>query len=387
MKLLVFEALTSGYIRNRDSSIMAEALAMLKAVVNDFYKMGLDVSVVINKELLGYSYGLQGNIIKVDKLDISILKRLAIRFDYTYIIAPEADGIYSNLLSNLEGLHLNPEVDAINQVINKEKLYNNLRSKGFYVPSEYPIDNESFSKSVSPLIIKPKIGIGCEGMRLVTYLDQFKDNLSSLDTENFIIQEFIPGIPSSISLVTDGSTVIPLSINRQFIRYRPPGYFGGYTPLDLPIEINIFKLSEKIMRLYPQLKGYVGIDLVISNDKVYIMEINPRLTVSYVGLSHIIDINPAKLIINASINKLDHYVPRYIKSAYFHKTRVEGNLMLINKVGYRDIEVFTPPIPIENKRLGFSFILSTGETVEEAKLKYVKFIEKANAVSGLKTHP
>ena len=34
----------------------------------------------------------------------------------------------------------------------------------------------------------------------------------------------------------------------------------------------------------PGLKGYVGIDMVLSDDECYVIEINPRLTTSYLGL-------------------------------------------------------------------------------------------------------
>ena len=32
------------------------------------------------------------------------------------------------------------------------------------------------------------------------------------------------------------------------------------------------------------LRGYVGVDVVLGQDKLYVVDVNPRLTTSYVGL-------------------------------------------------------------------------------------------------------
>ena len=49
----------------------------------------------------------------------------------------------------------------------------------------------------------------------------------------------------------------------------------------------------------PGMKGYVGVDLVLSNDSVWLIEINPRVTTSYIGLRQILSANLAEIIWNA----------------------------------------------------------------------------------------
>jgi len=52
----------------------------------------------------------------------------------------------------------------------------------------------------------------------------------------------------------------------------------------------------------PGLQGYYGVDVLLDEqdlDKITLVEINPRLTTSYVELRHAISCNPAEIILNA----------------------------------------------------------------------------------------
>jgi predicted ATP-grasp superfamily ATP-dependent carboligase len=44
----------------------------------------------------------------------------------------------------------------------------------------------------------------------------------------------------------------------------------------------------------PGLQGYVGVDLVLTNQEAWLMEINPRLTTTYIGLRQVIQLNLAQ---------------------------------------------------------------------------------------------
>jgi predicted ATP-grasp superfamily ATP-dependent carboligase len=47
----------------------------------------------------------------------------------------------------------------------------------------------------------------------------------------------------------------------------------------------------------PDLWGYVGIDLIDGATGPLVLEVNPRLTTSYVGLARAIRMNPAALVL------------------------------------------------------------------------------------------
>ena len=61
-------------------------------------------------------------------------------------------------------------------------------------------------------------------------------------------------------------------------------------------------LVRKIATAIPGLNGYVGVDVIIDNGHIYVVEINPRVTTSYIALREILNKNPADLILNNALN-------------------------------------------------------------------------------------
>ena len=55
------------------------------------------------------------------------------------------------------------------------------------------------------------------------------------------------------------------------------------------------------MSLIPGLTGYVGVDLVLTEDSALLIEINPRLTTSYIALRQVTPVNLAKAISEACL--------------------------------------------------------------------------------------
>jgi predicted ATP-grasp superfamily ATP-dependent carboligase len=57
------------------------------------------------------------------------------------------------------------------------------------------------------------------------------------------------------------------------------------------------KLASRIAVAFPDLFGYVGIDLIENNDACWVLEINPRLTTSFVGIEKALGLNVAELVL------------------------------------------------------------------------------------------
>jgi predicted ATP-grasp superfamily ATP-dependent carboligase len=57
-------------------------------------------------------------------------------------------------------------------------------------------------------------------------------------------------------------------------------------------------LASQVTAAMPELWGFVGVDFIITPDGPTIVEINPRITTSYVGLKESIGINPAGLVLD-----------------------------------------------------------------------------------------
>jgi predicted ATP-grasp superfamily ATP-dependent carboligase len=58
------------------------------------------------------------------------------------------------------------------------------------------------------------------------------------------------------------------------------------------------RLAREIAAAMPGLWGLVGVDLIAAEQGPLLLEINPRLTTSYVGLRPSLGENPAELVLN-----------------------------------------------------------------------------------------
>ena len=187
-------------------------------------------------------------------------------------------------------------------------------------------------------------------------------------SKRFLIQEFIEGIAASVSLLSAGSKAIPISLNRQDVTIGTPeansSYNGGLVPFDNPLKAEAFNVAERIVKLVPNLMGYVGIDFVLTKDNAVIIEINPRLTTSYIGLRGIFSFNLAEAILNAVLNR---ELPNYIQSfgyTYFSKIATASPKVDSLNRTYKMDEVVSPPFPVSENRAASGLIISNGSTVQ-----------------------
>jgi predicted ATP-grasp superfamily ATP-dependent carboligase len=102
-------------------------------------------------------------------------------------------------------------------------------------------------------------------------------------------EEFVPGLAASVAVLCGpaGNHSLPTCQQRLSADGRFT-YLGGRLPLEPPLDQRARRLAEAAVAALPQPRGYIGVDLVLgdaadgSGDRV--IEINPRLTTSYVGL-------------------------------------------------------------------------------------------------------
>ena len=117
----------------------------------------------------------------------------------------------------------------------------------------------------------------------------------------WVIQPFVPGTAASLSMICRQSRAELIACNRQlFFLQDGVGTVKGIVVNGLQEYWEQFKLlAEKIAIALPELWGYVGVDLVVSNKDLVVLEINPRLTTAYVSLHASLNQNPAEMILSA----------------------------------------------------------------------------------------
>ncbi len=206
------------------------------------------------------------------------------REEHALVVAPESDNLLLNLTLRLESAGVKNLGSASRGVAIAGDKYACYRAlSGVRQPK-----TELFRGSTAldfPLVAKPRMGEGCEGMRLVAN----EEELAALP-EGYIIQEYVPGRPMSASLLA-GDEVRVLSINTQEFSD------GGYAGAELPLEIEEEQLEEvvKAVERIPGLRGYVGVDFVLG-DELWVIEVNPRTTTPAAALREALGINLGELL-------------------------------------------------------------------------------------------
>jgi predicted ATP-grasp superfamily ATP-dependent carboligase len=155
--------------------------------------------------------------------------------------------------------------------------------------------------------IKPRDGVGCEGLLRVT-VGQLQQaggfagcvasatgvELEQVEGSRWIVQPWLPGETLSRSAIVDYSGRLHwLPVTRQ--RFSESGsiaYAGGSVEPDLAAQIPNLKrlLTRSVKALGAGPCGWVGIDFLYDphnpRQPITVIEVNPRLTTSFVGLSN-----------------------------------------------------------------------------------------------------
>src|SRR5262249_52781479 len=71
-------------------------------------------------------------------------------------------------------------------------------------------------------------------------------------------------------------------------------YQGGVLPMPQSMAQRALRLAEQAIDCVSGLHGFVGVDMVLGEDKDWAIEVNPRLTTSYLGLRALAKINLAE---------------------------------------------------------------------------------------------
>lgn len=389
--LFIFEFVTGGGFNKEDIpiSLFCEGFSMLKSIIEDFKKLKFKILTLIDYRISFLSDYLKADDIKqISKNDVFFVnfKNAVEKSEYCFIIAPE----FSNILYNLTKIVkesqktlLSVDLSAIALSTNKYKTYKFFKKYQIATPSTYHIPKkkegyekdfiiEKFRDLRCPIVIKQLDGAGADSIFYFESEKQIKSFFLQSDQKlerhkHYLLQEYVEGDDLSVSLIgRGGHSPVFLSVNFQNINLKRPNkgskYFGGYTPVK-----NYEEIKKKIRSLIDKLdlskfSGYYGIDFIRRKDgKIYLIEINPRLTTSYLGIRNIIDFNPAKLILDSkrqSSQKLHINNIHYNNKSSFirldleyvgDKTRKYLYKNIIPKLNKRIPEFMTPPISLKKK--------------------------------------
>jgi predicted ATP-grasp superfamily ATP-dependent carboligase len=393
LRILVYEYASGGGLAEEAlrPDVLCEGFSMLRAFSSDLKNAGHEVVTLLDARLAAFSPPLNVDQIASVSLKETLeptLLALSKSADAVFIIAPETNNTLSALVEMVEeagAFTLNCAANMISKVSEKPRLHTYLTQKGIATPETLvfhvqdnveAIFKEAQEKLGLPLLFKPADSVSCHGISIVQTIKQANKALEQIRkasaNPHFLVQKFIKGIPASVSLLVEGREAIPISINRQYVTITTSGrgssYMGGYTPLQVPDEKKVFITVKKVATAF-RLRGIIGIDLIMTDEEPVVVEVNPRLTTSYVGIRHTIQVNIAKAVVDLFWkNQLPTHIPAS-GVAHFQKVNVaktSANLFLNTDDG---VEVVSPPFAFPEADHACMLLSAWGKKHIEARRK------------------
>lgn len=239
--------------------------------------------------------------------------------DAALVVAPESGAVLTNLTQLVEtrGVkNLGCAQTSVDTASNKYKTFHTLNHADVLTISTYSAHEFLRSEFNTPFdsgyIAKPIDGAGCEETVYFTAAKELQAWLCSRlasGMQEYIVQPYQTGIPASISMLCKQGKAWVLSCNQQKIEMQavqanasPIQYKGCYVNGLSMYREAFAKLADSIAAAMPGLHGYVGVDVIICDGDIYVVEVNPRITTSYIGLRESLGYNPAQLILDLAYN-------------------------------------------------------------------------------------
>jgi tyramine---L-glutamate ligase len=269
------KALIAEYTMHHDPGLAPEGKAMYEVLSRSFARCGYDV----------ISPG-PGDFCEE-------IKRIAPDCDVGLVIAP--DCLLSRFTLAMETVTHNLGCGSMNVAVcaNKRHAGKILASHGVPVPDEVTQGRR---------IVKPVSGCGAQGVRITTEpagTGEFGQKY--IEGEYFSVSIVAGRLVGEACLYYTGSPAVALALNRQFIEITGDGrfhYLGGETPVHHPREKEIIETALKSITVLG-CQGYAGVDVVVA-DKVYVVDVNPRITTSVTGIAATMEEEIADILVRAS---------------------------------------------------------------------------------------
>jgi len=325
LRIFIYEFTTGGGLLALGQNallagLVAEGRAMVAALAADFAAIEhLDVMFLADRRLTAkqIEVGRAHVVSNCDEANAAF-DRLAADADWTVVIAPETGGHllgYCRRVVELGGRLLGPPPELVAIAADKQTTSQHLAAAGVRVPQgvAWAVGPPWPDDFPYPAIWKPRDGAGSQGLHYVPGADPCSASQEirtpAKDESSFWqapgegwLERYCPGLPASVSVLCGPNGVTTLAPCRQLLtddgRFR---YIGGSIVMEPALAERATKLAAEAVASLPEPRGYLGVDLVLGpgagGDADFVIEINPRLTTSYVGLRAACESNLAEAML------------------------------------------------------------------------------------------
>ena len=311
MRLLLYEWCCSGGMqsdiahdilqRTPLEDFLKEGCLMLEALACDAEKNSdLDITVMVDTTLPVTKIPHFSKHITVEKVPAgtnrSSLLAVASESDQIILIAPETHGILLQSLIAIEQAGfgdrlINCPMPFIQAAGDKQTTSAMLAAAGIPTPAGCSLSaGESIPTGFRlPAVLKARESAGCDGLRIIQTITDFV----TPETDSRL-EYHIAGIPGSVCCLCRADSIVPLlPFEQMFSDALQPVYVGGrliHKDYHARMQSLAVRSIEAVNRAtQTKAHGWVGVDMILgscddgTDDRV--LEINPRLTTSFIGLS------------------------------------------------------------------------------------------------------
>ncbi|MGR8933444.1 MAG: ATP-grasp domain-containing protein [Gammaproteobacteria bacterium] len=320
MKILLYEFITGGGLngRNLPFTLAQEGDLMVQALVQDLAQLpAIEVWVCRDARLPLLTSGDNLRVLPVPEgSDIdSFLDEWIQYCDAVWPIAPETGGVLEGLCHRVHAagkrLPTSP-AEAVRLCGDKLRTVERLQQYGIPTVTTYCL-SDTLPASNEGWVVKARDGAGCSDSYIVETAHDYQSVKSALKpAANFILQPFIAAKPVSLSCLFKHGRAALLSYNEQQIAIygRHFELQGCIVNAPCPDWQYYRQFAERVAHTFPALWGYAGLDLLETPDGPLLLEINPRLTTSYAGLSRALQKNIAQYVLNLFHADLPQCIPQ-----------------------------------------------------------------------------
>lgn len=312
MRVLLVEELASGALADQWPGwleLASEGSAMLRAIAADAAAVeGWEVEVVWSQSLGPFCVpGVTVHPTTSPEHEQQLFSELAGRTDRTFVIAPELDQLLlrrQQAVAAAGGRSAGSSASAISLCGDKLRLAGHFQTRGISTIPTRLFDSEAIGEDLaigSGLVVKPIDGAGSLNtfhLRHRRDVPRAREAFREMDSPP-IVQPFITGRSVSVAAIVSDREIALFPLATQRIHDGDQLSYGGGAIGDEPDNPAVLSLVLQALQSVPGLCGYVGVDVIIPEDgsATLVVEINPRLTTSYLGYRQLAKANLAPLVI------------------------------------------------------------------------------------------
>jgi predicted ATP-grasp superfamily ATP-dependent carboligase len=282
------------------AEMLAAGRSMRDAIAGDLARIpGVAVTVASAEQETGH--GLRTVAPRPGESAVALVRRQAPLHDLCWVVAPESDGLLLQLHEAVGAARwIGCNAAAIRVASSKSATCAALHAAGIATPTARARGHRG------RWIVKPDDGAGtldtCLHATRAAALADVQERRRA--GRQALLEPFVEGEALSVAMIVGPNLALALAINRQRLQVDGQGWLHdlGVQPAAVdaadPRAARLRALAPRVAAAIPGLRGYVGID-VVWNERggPVVIEVNPRVTCAYVGLSALLRRNLAQEVL------------------------------------------------------------------------------------------